>query len=41
MVEIVGLYYHAYPAGTSVLRAITFGRIAGEHVAHAPSTTSP
>jgi tricarballylate dehydrogenase len=31
--EVTGLYYHAYPAGTSVLRAATFGRIAGEHAA--------
>ena len=29
--EVTGLYYHAYPAGTSVLRAVTFGRIAGAH----------
>jgi len=27
--EIAGLFYHEYPAATSVLRAITFGRIAG------------
>jgi tricarballylate dehydrogenase len=31
--EIVGLFYHEYPAGTSVLRALTFGRIAGAHAA--------
>ncbi len=31
--EVTGLYYHAYPAGTSVIRAITFGRIAGAHAA--------
>lgn len=31
--EVTGLYYHEYPAGTSVLRAITFGRIAGVHAA--------
>jgi tricarballylate dehydrogenase len=31
--EVTGLYYHAYPAGTSVLRAATFGRIAGAHAA--------
>jgi tricarballylate dehydrogenase len=31
--EIVGVYYHAYPAGTSVLRSLTFGRIAGTHAA--------
>jgi tricarballylate dehydrogenase len=33
--EVTGLYYHDYPAGTSVIRAITFGRIAGTHVASA------
>jgi len=27
--EIAGLFYHEYPAATSVLRAVTFGRIAG------------
>jgi tricarballylate dehydrogenase len=27
--EVTGLYYHEYPAGTSVLRALTFGRLAG------------
>jgi tricarballylate dehydrogenase len=31
--EVVGLYYNRYPAGTSVLRAATFGRIAGAHAA--------
>ncbi|HUN26240.1 MAG TPA: FAD-binding protein [Steroidobacteraceae bacterium] len=31
--EVTGLYYHHYPAGTSVLRAATFGRIAGAHAA--------
>jgi tricarballylate dehydrogenase len=31
--EVTGLYYHQYPAGTSVLRAATFGRIAGVHAA--------
>jgi tricarballylate dehydrogenase len=31
--EVTGLYYHDYPAGTSVLRALTFGRLAGEHAA--------
>lgn len=33
--EVTGLYYHRYPAGTSVLRAATFGRIAGVHAARA------
>lgn len=31
--EVTGLYYRSYPAGTSVLRALTFGRIAGAHAA--------
>jgi tricarballylate dehydrogenase len=31
--EITGLYYHQYQAGTSVLRGLTFGRVAGEHAA--------
>ena len=31
--EVTGLYYHQYPAGTSVLRSVTFGRIAGAHAA--------
>jgi tricarballylate dehydrogenase len=31
--EVTGLYYHAYPVGTSVLRAITFGRLAGSAAA--------
>lgn len=31
--EVTGVYYHEYPAGTSVLRGLTFGRIAGEHTA--------
>jgi tricarballylate dehydrogenase len=31
--EVTGIYYHGYPAGTSVLRAATFGRIAGAHAA--------
>jgi len=33
--EVTGLYYNEYPAGTSVLRALTFGRIAGRHAAAA------
>jgi tricarballylate dehydrogenase len=33
--EIVGLFYHQYPSATSVLRALTFGRIAGRHAATA------
>jgi tricarballylate dehydrogenase len=31
--EVAGLYYHEYPVGTSVIRAVTFGRIAGAHAA--------
>lgn len=31
--EVTGLYYHVYPVGTSVLRAATFGRLAGAHAA--------
>ncbi len=31
--EVTGLYYYSYPAGTSVLRAATFGRLAGAHAA--------
>ena len=31
--EIVGLFYHEYPAGRAVLRSLTFGRIAGAHAA--------
>ena len=33
--EVTGLYYHEYPAGTSVLRSVTFGRIAGAEAARA------
>jgi tricarballylate dehydrogenase len=35
--EVTGLYYHEYPAGTSVLRALTFGRIAAREAAQARS----
>lgn len=31
--EVTGIYYNAYPAGTSVLRALTFGRIAAHEAA--------
>ncbi|PRX50123.1 tricarballylate dehydrogenase [Prauserella shujinwangii] len=31
--EITGLFYHEYPPATSVLRSLTFGRIAGSHAA--------
>jgi tricarballylate dehydrogenase len=33
--EVTGLYYREYPAGTSVLRALTFGRIAAREAAAA------
>jgi len=33
--EVTGLYYNQYPAGTSVLRALTFGRIAAREAAAA------
>ena len=29
--EITGLFYHEYPPATSVLRSLTYGRIAAEH----------
>jgi len=35
--EVTGLYYNSYPAGTSVLRALTFGRIAAREAAGARS----
>ena len=31
--EVTGLYYHEYPAGTSVLRSLTFGRLAAADAA--------
>jgi tricarballylate dehydrogenase len=33
--EVTGLYYHEYPVGTSVIRGVAFGRIAGAHAAAA------
>jgi tricarballylate dehydrogenase len=33
--EIVGIFYDVYPSGTSVLRSLTFGRIAGRSAATA------
>ncbi|MDJ0420252.1 FAD-binding protein [Rhodococcus opacus] len=38
--EVTGLYYHEYPPATSVLRSLTFGRIAGAHASktHASAT---
>ncbi|MDH6129513.1 FAD-binding protein [Kitasatospora sp. GP82] len=31
--EITGLFYHEYPPATSVLRSLTFGRLAAQHIA--------
>jgi tricarballylate dehydrogenase len=31
--EMTGVFYHYYPVGTSVLRSLTFGRLAGAQVA--------
>ncbi|MBS1890492.1 MAG: FAD-binding protein [Actinobacteria bacterium] len=36
--EITGLFYHEYPSATSVLRSLTFGRIAGRDIARAGSS---
>jgi tricarballylate dehydrogenase len=33
--EIVGVFYHEYVAATSVLKALTFGRIVAEHASQA------
>ena len=33
--EVTGVFYHRYPVGTSVLRSLTFGRLAGTHAAAA------
>jgi tricarballylate dehydrogenase len=33
--EMTGVFYHHYPVGTSVLRGLTFGRVAGAHAAQA------
>jgi tricarballylate dehydrogenase len=39
--EVTGLYYHEYPVGTSVIRGVTFGRIAGQQAAeHVRSLTA-
>jgi tricarballylate dehydrogenase len=32
--ELTGVFYHYYPVGTSVLRGLTFGRLAGAHAAN-------
>ncbi len=31
--EVTGVFYHEYPVGTSVLRSLVFGRLAGAHAA--------
>ena len=33
--EMTGVFYEYYPVGTSVLRGLTFGRLAGAHAANA------
>jgi tricarballylate dehydrogenase len=38
--EITGLFYHQYPPATSVLRSLTFGRIAGAHAAGEVAATT-
>ncbi|MBB5164029.1 FAD-dependent oxidoreductase [Mycobacterium sp. AZCC_0083] len=38
--EITGVFYDLYPSGTSVLRSLTFGRIAGCEVARARVTAT-
>ncbi|GAB7035435.1 FAD-binding protein [Streptomyces sp. NPDC021749] len=37
--ETAGLYYGSYPGATSVLRALTFGRLAGAEIARAQVAT--
>lgn len=37
--EVTGLFHEVYPAGTSVLRSLTFGRIAGADVAEGEATS--
>jgi tricarballylate dehydrogenase len=39
--EVTGLYYHEYPAGTSVLRSATFGRLAGAQAASSRAFARP
>lgn len=39
--EIAGIYYNKYPGGTSVLRALVFGRIAGTAAAHRAAGSTP
>ncbi|WP_245720939.1 FAD-binding protein [Nocardia pseudovaccinii] len=38
--EVAGIYHHKYPGATSVLRALVFGRIAGEAAASRASYTT-
>jgi tricarballylate dehydrogenase len=38
--EVTGVFYHRYPVGTSVLRSLTFGRLAGAHAARAAAETA-
>jgi tricarballylate dehydrogenase len=38
--EITGIFYDIYPSGTSVLRSLTFGRIAGEVLAQTISAAA-
>jgi tricarballylate dehydrogenase len=39
--ELVGLFYHEYPAATSALKAVTFGRLAGAHAAQQAGVAEP
>ncbi|MFF3575167.1 FAD-binding protein [Nocardia jiangxiensis] len=38
--EIAGIYHHKYPGATSVLRALVFGRVAGQAAAARKSTSA-
>jgi succinate dehydrogenase/fumarate reductase flavoprotein subunit len=38
--EMTGVFYHYYPVGTSVLRGLTFGRLAGAHAATATASAA-
>lgn len=38
--ENAGLYYSRYPGATSVLRALTFGRMAGAEIARESVTSA-
>ncbi|MBL7631041.1 FAD-binding protein [Frankia nepalensis] len=39
--EITGIFHDLYPSGTSVLRSLTFGRIAGRDVAAELAKSGP